>query len=222
MSKYNRYANELGEKFKELRADFGKAVEAEAKAHAAYKAAVEALNAPQRYQGENEHRMKTAKADWIEAENRLRAEAYRFSNEYTRHASSVRKELEERLNKDNALNPDDVDQNAVRLLDGGIANPSDLVSMMEKYDENPTMLRMIRQYAKQQAAKCQDAGDFTGKSSFSIVEQKAVYMDTPAVLEVFDNITTAGYYCTGQNDKSHAQAICSRFEEFVGPAIENF
>ena len=82
----------------------------------------------------------------------------------------TRADFSEKYFDETSVNPEHVDTAAVELLRSGVMRPRDYAVMADKYDKNPTMLRLIAQYAKGAADALKD--DDPSASAFRSVNLK--------------------------------------------------
>lgn len=149
MSKYNEYAQRLDVAFKTAREEY---MEAWNQLQAAQKAERDAQAwRAETYRGENDLRRQRAKAELLEAEHTFKATESRVWAEFDRQKEAIRRELESDVRASSTVDPDAIDANALELLKSGILTADDIFSMVNKYDSNLTMLRLISKTAKELA-----------------------------------------------------------------------
>ena len=64
---------------------------------------------------------------------------------------TIRAELEQAVRAANIANPDAIDNNALELMKTGVLSPADYAAFMERFDSNPTMLKLVGHYAAEAA-----------------------------------------------------------------------
>ena len=149
MSKYNQYAQHLDTAFKMAREEY---MNAWNKLQAAQKANTDAQAwRAETYRGENDLRRQRARAQLLEAEHTFRATESRVWAEFDRQKEAIRRELESDVRASSTVDPDAIDANALELLKSGILTADDVFSLVNKYDANVTMLRLISKHAKELA-----------------------------------------------------------------------
>ena len=149
MSKYNQYAKRLDTAFKTAREEY---MEAWNKLQAAQKANTDAQAwRAETYRGENDLRRQRARAQLLEAEHTFKAAESRVWAEFDRQKEEIRRDLESEVRATSTVDPDAIDTNALELLKSGILTADDIFSMVDKYDSNITMLRLISKTAKELA-----------------------------------------------------------------------
>ena len=149
MSKYNEYAQRLDVAFKTAREEY---MEAWNQLQAAQKAERDAQAwRAETYRGENDLRRQRAKAELLEAEHTFKATESRVWAEFDRQKEAIRRELESDVRASSTVDPDAIDANALELLKSGILTADDVFSLVNKYDANVTMLRLISKHAKELA-----------------------------------------------------------------------
>ena len=149
MSQYNKYAQRLDTAFKTAREEY---MEAWNQLQAAQKANTDAQAwRAETYRGENDLRRQQARAQLLEAEHTFRAAESRVWAEFDRQKDAIRRDLESKVRASSTVDPDAIDANALELLKSGILTADDVFSLVDKYDSNITMLRLISKTAKELA-----------------------------------------------------------------------
>ncbi len=147
MRQYNKYAQRLDTAFKTAREKY---MEAWNQLQAAQKANTDAqAGRAETYRGENDLRRQRAKAALLEAEHTFRAAESRVWAEFDRQKEAIRRDLESEVWASSTVDPDAIDANALELLKSGILTADDVFSLVDKYDSNITMLRLISKTAKE-------------------------------------------------------------------------
>lgn len=165
------------------------------------------------YRGENELRRQIAKADLLKAEQALKATEARVWADFDREKATIRVDLEKAVRANSAANPDAVDANALELMKSGILTDDDYFSLAEKYDSNPTMLRLIAKWAK---------GTADDKGADSKM-RGALYMladqcrnGKNSIMRNFDDLCRISDYCSGRAggryNSDHAATMAGKWE----------
>lgn len=68
--------------------------------------------------------------------------------EFNRRRAELRAALEHEVHSGTLASPDAVDPNGLELLKSGILSADDYYSLVDKYDDNPTMLRLVAKLRK--------------------------------------------------------------------------
>lgn len=92
-------------------------------------------------------RKNASREEFSEAEAAYRKEVESIRVDMENNFRVMREDLKKDVYEYVGANPDRVDQNAVALLSNGVVNDADLVSMSNKYWNNPTMLKLIAKHA---------------------------------------------------------------------------
>ena len=212
MSKYNYFAKALDAAFKVARQEY---VEAWSKFQAAQNARGQG-DAMQRQRAELKYQQ--AELDFKEAEARIWPE-------FNRRRAELRIKLERELRGDNAANPDAIDPNGMELLKSGILSADDFYSLVEKYDDNPTMLRFVARYAKEAA----DDMDRTQAKDRGALYQLAQVCSQGQgrTMRAWDDLSHIVDYCSGQargrrDTPTHTISMGKWWEQLSGEIVENF
>lgn len=222
MSKYNNFAKELDSAFKVARNDYKKAHEKLQQAQQENQRA----NLWRAGDSPEEKRVRVARA----ALNLKDAEKV-FKNAETNILASfnqTRKEicarLENEVRANSLADPTAIDNGALELMKAGVLTADDFASFAERYDSNPTMLKLVAHYAEQ-AAK--DTTDNHAAAAFNMVALNCKD-GQGAVMRKWEELQTLCDYCTGQKTTSsrfeteHAIRMCDQWETVSSEAIENF
>ena len=218
MSKYNEYAKMVDEVAKKYFAPY-------LEAKSAFEAEDRAFKDKDRYAAHDRQYVVTG------AEKELR-----YLNDKAKHAalkekfhnagralqngvseiSSIRKKLEKQLESDMRARPGDMDANAIELLKSGVLKPSEYQGLLNDFKGNPTMIRMIGNYAKQGAAEADKRGDQAARSALLGVEHESRQMDGGEYLERFGLLEDA-YRRTANNP-----AMISYWDNLTAEVISSF
>lgn len=217
MSQYNQYAKKLDAAFKAARDEFSTAYANLQKA----KQDNDAAQAWQQetYKGENELRRQIAKADLLKAEQALRATENRVWADFDREKATIRADLEKAVR----ANSDAVDANALELMKSGILTDDDYFSLAEKYDNNPTMLRLIAKYA-QEAAADKNTDKKTRGALYMLADKCRDGRNS--IMRNFDDLCRVSDYCSGRAggrySSGHAASMADKWEQLSAAAVEGF
>ena len=148
MSEYNSYAKRLDEAFRKARAAFIEVFND-------YKKADEKASKASKKENENDIVFNMRVAQYVEQANvlkrALREEKKKIFNNLQQEMEQIRAELVKAVQGDNIADPDKVDANAIELMHSGILTVDDIEAFRERYDTNPTMLRLVGKYAGERA-----------------------------------------------------------------------
>ena len=224
MRQYNKYAQRLDTAFKTAREKY---MEAWNQLQAAQKANTDAqAGRAETYRGENDLRRQRAKAALLEAEHTVRAAESRVWAEFDRQKEAIRRDLESEVWASSTVDPDAIDTNALELLKSGILTADDIFSMVNKYDNNLTMLRLISKTAKELADdKNTDAK--TRGQLYVLCSQ--IGNGKNSTMRNFSDLVEISNYCSGRGGggtqrttPAHTVAMAGKWEELASTAVENF
>ena len=224
MSQYNKYAQRLDTAFKTAREEY---MEAWNQLQAAQKANTDAQAwRAETYRGENDLRRQQARAQLREAEHTFRASESRVWAEFDRQKDAIRRDLESKVRASSTVDPDAIDANALELLKSGILTADDVFSLVDKYDSNITMLRLISKTAKELADdKNTDAK--TRGQLYVLCSQ--IGSGKNSTMRNFDDLVEISNYCSGRGGggtqrttPAHTVAMAGKWEELSGNAVVNF
>lgn len=148
MSQYNHFAKDLDTAFKEAREKYT----------AAYNAVEQARKAMQDA-GTDAMKKQIVTLQLQDAETNLRKEAVRIWAEFDAKAADLRRALEKEVQTSNLADPSAIDNNALELMKTGILTVDDYFGFADRYDKNPTMLKLIGHYAKEAADNADSTKD---------------------------------------------------------------
>lgn len=221
MTKYNQYAKKLDNAFKTARDEFSTAYNNWQKAKQDNDAAQAWRE--ETYKGENELRRQIAKADLLKAEQALRAAETRVWADFDRQKATIRADLEKAVRVNSTADPDAVDANALELLKSGILTADDYFALVDKYDDNPTMLRLIAKQAKA-AADDKDADPKMRGALYMLSDQCSNGKNS--IVRNFDDLCRISDYCSGRAggryNSDHAATMAGTWEQLSGAAVEGF
>ena len=224
MSQYNKYAQRLDTAFKAAREEY---MEAWNQLQAAQKANTDAQAwRAETYRGENDLRRQRAKAALLEAEHTFKAAESRVWAEFDRQKEAIRRDLESDVRASSTVDPDAIDANALELLKSGILTADDVFSLVDKYDSNITMLRLISKTAKELADdKNTDAK--TRGQLYVLCSQ--IGNGKNSTMRNFSDLVEISNYCSGRGGggtqrttPAHTVAMAGKWEELASTAVENF
>ena len=125
------------------------------------------------------------------------------------------------------VDPDAIDTNALELLKSGILTADDIFSMVNKYDSNLTMLRLISKTAKELADDKQHTDAKTRGLLYTLCNQ--IGNGKNSTMRNFDDLVEISNYCSGRGGggtqrttPAHTVAMAGKWEELASTAVENF
>ena len=130
----------------------------------------------------------------------------------------IRKELETAISDAFAANPEHLDMATMELVRSGILSANEYSRLIDKAIEadNPTMVRVLSQYASNRAAEATQANDTDTARAYSAVAYKGNSVNGNSYLEAFDVMTSCFNRCMNNT------ALMSHWDELNGEIVENF
>lgn len=220
MGKYSSYAQQLDSAYKNALSEYTAAYQ---KMGDDKKSAARNLETAKLHN--NTAGVMRAKAEDMEAEATFKEDGKRIWGEFNSKREELRAGLEKELRADGTANPDAVDSNALELLKSGIMGPDDYYALLDKYDGNSTMLRLIGKYAQDAAENVTD--DRTDRAALFQIAQ-ACKDGRGNVLRAWDGLSTIADYCSGQSREGrtdrpeHILSMGQHWEELSAGAIGSF
>ena len=214
MSEFNHFAKELDAAFRTARSEYAAVYDELTKAKENASAA-----------GLDAVKKQIATLQLQEAENKMRTETERIWAAFDAKAAELRSALEKEVQISNLADPSAIDSNAVELMKTGILTVDDYFGFADRYDGNPTMLKLIGHYAKEAADSADDRKD---KVALTVLAQDCA-KGTGKTLKAWDSMMTAANYCSGRggsgNRRTTPGVVVSMGEwgdQLSGEIIENF
>lgn len=214
MSEFNHFAKELDAAFRTARSEYAAVYDELTKAKENASAA-----------GLDAVKKQIATLQLQEAENKMRTETERIWAAFDAKAAELRSALEKEVQISNLADPSAIDSNAVELMKTGILTVDDYFGFADRYDGNPTMLKLIGHYAKEAADSADDRKD---KVALTVLAQDCA-RGTGKTLKAWDSMMTAANYCSGRggsgNRRTTPGVVVSMgewWDQLSGEIIENF
>ena len=214
MSKYNSYARNLDAAFRAARDEYTAVYNELTKAKENASAA-----------GLDAVKKQIATLQLQEAENKMRTETARIWAAFDAKAAELRSALEKEVQTSNLADPSAIDSNAVELMKTGVLTVDDYFGFADRYDGNPTMLKLIGHYAKEAA---DSAGDRKDKVALTVLAQDCAKGAGPT-LKAWDSMMTAANYCSGRGYSGNRRitpgvtlSMGEKWEQLSGEIVENF
>lgn len=214
MSKYNSYARNLDAAFRAARDEYAAVYNELAKAKE--NASTAGLDAV---------KQQIATLQLQEAENKMRTETARIWAAFDAKAAELRSALEKEVQTSNLADPSAIDSNAVELMKTGVLTVDDYFGFADRYDGNPTMLKLIGHYAKEAADSADDRKD---RVALTVLAQDCA-KGTGKTLKAWDSMMTAANYCSGRGGSGNRRttpgvtlSMGEWWEQLSGEIIENF
>lgn len=213
MSKFNKYAKDLDAAFKSARTEYTAAVEKlQAAEQARHIAGADAMT-----RNLKELEYKAAEKDFWAASDRI-------WGQFNKTRQQLKNGLEAEIKANNAANPDSIDSNALELLKSGIMTADDYYTLLDKYDDNSTMLRLIGKFAQDAAENMTD--DRTARAALFQIANECKNGQS-SVMRIWDGLSQVADYCSGQvhgprASFRHVVSMGKWWEQLAGETVENF
>ena len=214
MSEFNHFAKELDAAFRTARSEYAAVYDELTKAKENASAA-----------GLDAVKKQIATLQLQEAENSLRKETARIWTEFDAKAADLRRALEKEVQTSTLADPSAIDSSAVELMKTGVLTVDDYFGFADRYDGNPTMLKLIGHYAKEAADSADDRKD---KVALTVLAQDCA-KGTGKTLKAWDSMMTAANYCSGRGGSGNRRttpgvtlSMGEWWEQLSGEIIVNF
>lgn len=214
MSKYNSYARNLDAAFRAARDEYTAVYNELTKAKENASAA-----------GLDAVKKQIATLQLQEAENKMRTETARIWAAFDAKAAELRSALEKEVQTSNLADPSAIDSNAVELMKTGVLTVDDYFGFADRYDGNPTMLKLIGHYAKEAADSTDNRKD---RVALTVLAQDCA-KGTGKTLKAWDSMMTAANYCSGRGGSGNRRptpgvtlSMGEWWEQLSGEIVENF
>ena len=213
-TKYNHFAKELDAAFRTARSEYAAVYDELTKAKENASAA-----------GLDAVKKQIATLQLQEAENKMRTETERIWSVFDAKAAELRSALEKEVQTSNLADPSAIDSNAVELMKTGVLTVDDYFGFADRYDGNPTMLKLIGHYAKEAA---DSADDRKNKVALTVLAQDCA-KGTGKTLKAWDSMMTAANYCSGRGGSGNRRptpgvtlSMGDWWEQLSGETVKDF
>lgn len=219
MSKYNVYAQKLDTAFKAARDEYAAAFQKLQQARR------DELSArawkPDDTAEEKTVRITRAALALHDAEATFNEVSRRVWTNFEDTRRTLREELEQETSAAGIADPNAIDSNALELMKTGVLTSADYSAFLEKYDSNPTMLKLIAHYAHEAAEATDNRKEAATLNSVSLACQSG----QSAIMRAWDELSNVADKCGGSRAKGSPELLVTmgaRWEEITGAAVENF
>lgn len=212
MSKYNSYAKKLNETAKALFDDYTKAAQAYESAKKSHDGHPYSRGSAGLIPAEQAASLARAKADMLEAKAQYEAAKNALVNG-KETMRSIQREFVDALEADICINPLDLDLATVEILKSGILRSHEYAKLISANKDNPTMSRVIGQYAKQALKSAKERADMLNLTDAIKASEQA---DGGAYREAFDS------FCAVYDKCARTPAMIPHWDELTSAAVENF
>lgn len=138
------------------------------------------------------------------AEDELRNEYRKMMTGHDQKVSDLRKQFADYLDEHYSASPDKLDTATMQLLNTGICKPAELARLVDRHHDNPTMLRIIGNFARNlrdEKGKAMSYDD--GLICTKVANAGHCAKDGSRELAIFDSAVSAAAYGLGK-DYPHA------------------
>lgn len=216
MSKYNEYAKRLDRAFQDVVQEYNDLILSVETAKRTVSSYADARSGIELAKKEAAITMLNATKEEASRNSR------KLFEQFYRDVDGLTKELKAAAAKEYAVNPANVDANAMELLKSGIMTSSDYVAMVERFSNNTTMLRLIGKYAEEARKTTEEVAE---RQQFALVMSDA-RNKSAGVVERFERLAkTAKTYSGGRlpDRAQYVQSMQKHWNEAdIQTAIENF
>ena len=222
MGKFHIYAQRLDEAFKEAREQYAKSFSSLQEAQKKFD------DAQKWHSGESpeERALSVAKAKiaLTEAKQTFESTGPTIWANFTQQRAQIKKELESAVKEDGTASPDAVDTNALELLKSGIMTASDYISMVERFNDNATMTRMISKFARDAASGTDDLREKAALNAIAVTCADGLN----STMRAWDDLSRIADHCSGQFRKGAAERpehiinMGAHWEDLSADALERF
>ena len=159
-----------------------------------------------------------AKGEFQMAENEARRGYHDMIDSYDKQVKELRTQFAAHLDDHYAANPDRLDANTMQLLGSGICTPVELARLVDRHQGNPTMLRIVGEYARKLREDNRRNMNEANKAICSSVSNAGFSAkDGSRELAIFDSAVSATKYGLGK-DYNHA----TRMDSHMGGWFDDF
>lgn len=159
-----------------------------------------------------------AKGEFQMVENESRRGYYDMIENYDKQVKELRDQLAAHLDDHYAASPDKLDTATMQLLGSGICTPVELARLVDRHQGNPTMLRIVGEYARKMRDDNRRSMSHENQVICSNVANAGyTAKDGSRELAIFDSAVSAANYGLGK-DYDHATRMHGHmsgwFEDF--------
>lgn len=156
-----------------------------------------------------------ARGEYTLAEDARRGDYTAMQSEHESKVAELRDRFVAYLDDHYSASPEKLDSATMQLLNAGICTPSELARLAERHADNPTMLRIVGNYARnmrEEKGRALSTGD---QRICSVVAQMAdTAKDGSRELSIFDSAVSAAAYGLGK-DYPHATRMNSHIDGWM-------
>ena len=157
------------------------------------------------------------------AQEAFRKTARKIMDGYTDRVAALKREVADAVNAANLVDTAQIDSSAIALLNSGVMNSADYRHMMEQFEGNVTMRRMIGEYARRAA---EDHKDDRNESVALRAICNEAGQESFGIIETFNSLADASIRYMGASNPERytfAQDMQAHWDDGdIRAAIENF
>lgn len=159
-----------------------------------------------------------AKGEHRIAEDAARSEYRAMASNHEKKVAELRSQFAAYLDDYYSASPDKLDAATMQLLNSGICTPSELSRLVDRHADNPTMLRIVGNYARNMRTEKENSMSHEDVAICAAVTRAAfAAKDGSRELAIFDTAVASVAYGLG-NDYDHA----TRMHSHVSGWIDDF
>lgn len=159
-----------------------------------------------------------AQAEYKLANSEVRPAYNHMMNEHDAKTKALREQFAAFLDDHYAASPDKLDSATMQLLNSGICTPSELSRLIDRHKDNPTMLRIVGNYARNMREEKKKTLTYEDRLICTTVAGAAyAAKDGSRELAIFDSAVSSFAYGLS-DDYGHA----SRMHNYVAAWAEDF
>ena len=212
------FIDALNDIYTESRTTYSEFSEKLSKAKANMESAQRDTKDPNKSQTMAEAKYIVAKGEYQIAEDEARRGYLEMIENHNKKTAELRKVFNEFLDDHYSASPDKLDAATMQLLNSGICTPAELARLVDRHQGNPTMLRIVGEYARNLRDNNRISMSMETKSICSaVVNAGYTAKDGSRELAIIDSAVSAANYGLGR-DYDHASRMDSHmrgwFEEF--------
>ena len=162
-----------------------------------------------------------ARGDYERAKLTFEQDRQKAQDSYRERVGQLRQQMVEFSENLYRATPERIDQNAMQLLSMGIITSDEMEHMAGKYVDNPPMLRIIGQYAKQKAESFGPHQADKARPYNLLSNQLRKLDDSGAVLTTFDSMAKFGQEGLGK-DAAIARIHEQHWDRLYATARESY
>lgn len=212
------FIDALNDIYTESRATYSELAAKLSKAKANMESAQQDTKDPNKSQTMAEAKYIVAKGEYQIAEDEARRGYSEMIENHNKNTAELRKEFNEFLDDHYSASPDKLDTATMQLLNSGICTPVELARLVDRHQGNPTMLRIVGEYARKLREDNRISMSNENQAiCVNVANAGYTAKDGSRELAIFDSAVSAANYGLGK-DYDHA----TRMHGHMGGWFEDF